>query len=163
MPTRRTYSRYLNELGHFYFSARRKGILSGNDKKVRLQFARNVKHEMNRNPDLDGVSFVHKCNPKSGAASNRARVWRKREEGLKVTGKGCKDLAGGRRLHVLVAIAYGKGVILKLPYEKMIGEFFAKFIREHFNLTFANAGPKADGRHLFVMDNDPSQTSRIAP
>ena len=171
VATRRTYSRYLNELGYFYFSARRKGILSDNDKKVRLQFARNMKHKMNRNPDfwkneisfyLDGVSFVHKYNPKSGAASNRARVWRKREEGLKVTGKGRKDLAGGRRLHVLVAIAYGKGVILKVPYEKMTGEFFAAFIREHFNLTFAKAGPKADGRRLFVMDNDPSQTSRIA-
>ncbi|XP_068724121.1 uncharacterized protein [Montipora capricornis] len=101
-------------------------------------------------------------NPKSGAASNRARAWRKREEGLKVTAKGCKDLAGGRRLHVLVAIAYGKGVILKVPYQKMTGEFFATFIREHFNMTFANAGPKADGRRLFVMDNDPSQTSRVA-
>ena len=155
VATRRTYSRYLNELGYFYFSAQRKGILSGNDKKVRLQFARNMKHEMNRNPDflkneisfhLDRVSFVHKYNPKSGATSNRARVWRKQEEG-------CKDLAGGRRLHVLVAIAYGKGVILKVPYEKMTGEFFATFIREHFNLT-----PKADGRRFF-----PSQTSRIAP
>ena len=40
--------------------------------------------------------------------------------------------------------------------------FFATFIREHFNLTFAQAGPKADGRRLFVMDNDPSQTSRAA-
>ena len=163
VATRRTYSRYFNELGYFYFSAQRKGILSDNDKKVRLQFARNMKHEMNRNPDfwkseisfyLDGVSFVHKYNPKSGAASNRARVWRKRQEGLKVTGKGSKDF--------LVAIAYGKGVILKVPYEKMTGEFFVTFIREHFNLIFAKAGPKADGRRLFVMDNDPSQTSRIA-
>ena len=171
VASRRTYSRYLNELGYYYFSARRKGILSDNDKKVRLQFARNMKQEMIRNPDfwkneisfyLDGVSFVHKYNPKSGAASNRARAWRKREEGLKVTAKGCKDLAGGRRLHVLVAIAYGKGVILKVPYQKMTGEFFATFIREHFNMTFANAGPKADGRRLFVMDNDPSQTSRVA-
>ena len=57
----------------------------------------------------------------------------------------CKDLVGGRRLHVIVAIAYGKGVILKVPYAKMTGEFFARFIREHFNLTFAKAGPKADG------------------
>ena len=52
VATRRTYSRYLNELGYFYFSARRKGILSDNDKKVRLQFARNMKHKMNRNPDF---------------------------------------------------------------------------------------------------------------
>ena len=96
VASRRTYSRYLNELGYYYFSARRKGILSANDKKVRLQFARNMKQELIRNPDfwkneisfyLDRVSFVHKSNPKSGAASNRARVWRRREEGLQVTAK----------------------------------------------------------------------------
>ena len=68
----------------------------------------------------------------------------------------CNDLAGGRRLHVIVAIAYRKGVILKAPYEKMTGKFFVTFIQEHFNLSFAQAGPKADGRRLFVMDNDPS-------
>ena len=67
----------------------------------------------------------------------------------------------GRGLHVLVTIAYGNGVILKVPYKKMTGEFFATLIREHCNLTFANAGPKADGRRLFFMDNDPSQTSRV--
>ena len=87
---------------------------------------------------------------------------RKREEGLQVTVKGCKDLAGGWHLHVVVAIAYRKGVILKVLYEKMTGEFFETFIHEHFNLTFAKAGPKADGRCLFVMDNDCSQTSRAA-
>ena len=87
---------------------------------------------MIRNPDfwkneisfyLDRVSFVHKYNPKNGADSNRARVWGKREEGLKVTGKGCKDLAGGRCLHAVMAIAYGKGGILKVTYEKMTGNF----------------------------------------
>ena len=69
VASRRTYSRYLNELGYYYFSAQRKGILSDNDKKVRLQFARKMKQELIRNPDfwkneisfyLDGVSFVHK-------------------------------------------------------------------------------------------------------
>ena len=60
---------------------------------------------------LDGVSFVHKYNPQSGAASNRARVWRKKEEGLHVTAKGCKQLAGGRGVHLIVAIAYSKGAI----------------------------------------------------
>ena len=42
------------------------------------------------------------------------------------------------------------------------GDFFRNFIREHFNITFAQAGPKTDGRRLFVLDNDPSQTSRLA-
>ena len=130
-----------------------------------------MKREMMRNPSfwtdeisfyLDAVSFVHKFNPKSGAASNQSRVWRRREEGLQLTAKGSKELAGGRCLHVIVAIAFGKGVILKVPYEKMTGKCFANFIREHFNITFAKVGPKAHGKRLFVMDNDPSQTSREA-
>lgn len=71
-------------------------------------------------------------------------------------------LAGGKRLHVMVAIAYGKGVILKEPYDKLNGQFFANFIRQHFNLCFGRAGPKRDGKRLFVMDNDPSQVSKLA-
>ena len=169
--SRRTYSRCLNRLGYSYYSARRKGILSEKDKRQRLQFARKMKREMLQNVDflkneisfyLDGVSFVHKFNPQNGAASNRARIWRKKEEGLQLTAKGSKELAGGRRLHLIVAIAYGKGVILKVPYVKMTGQFFAQFIREHFNITFAKAGPKRNARRLFTMDNDPSQTSKAA-
>ena len=47
-----------------------------------------------------------------------------------MTGKVSKELAGGRRLHLTVAIALGKGVILRSVYEKMNGAFFANFIRE---------------------------------
>ena len=99
VASRRMYSHYLNELGYYYFSAGRKGILRDNDKKVRLQFARKMKQELIRNLDfrkneisfyVDGVSFVHKVNPKSGAASKRARVWQKREEGLQLTTKRLK-------------------------------------------------------------------------
>ena len=68
VASRRTYSCYLNELGYYYFSAGRKGILSDNDKKVRLQFACKMKQHLIRNPDFwineisfywDGVLFVH--------------------------------------------------------------------------------------------------------
>ena len=59
--------------------------------------------------------------------------------------------------HLIVAIAYGKGVVLKEVYEKMDGQFFAQFIRTHFNIAFARSGPKRYGRRLFIMDNDPSQ------
>ena len=59
-----------------------------------------------------------------------------------MTGRGSKELAGGKRLHLIVAIAYGKGVVLKVPYEKMSGGFFEKFVRQHFNLCFAKCGPK---------------------
>ena len=47
----------------------------------------------------------------------------------KVYRKRFKDLPSGRCLHVLIAIAYGKGVTLTLPYENMHGCFFAQFIR----------------------------------
>ena len=52
VASRRTYSRYLNELGYYYFSPGRKGILSDNDKKVRLQFACKMKQHLIGNPDF---------------------------------------------------------------------------------------------------------------
>ena len=67
-----------------------------------------------------------------------------------------------RCLRSLVAIAYGKGVVLKEAYEKMNGRFFAQFIREHFNIAFARSRLKRNGKRLFIMDNDPSQRSKVA-
>jgi hypothetical protein len=78
---------------------------------------------------LDGVSFVYKTNPASDASKPKSKVWRRRNEGLVVTTKGSKDLAGGKRLHLLVAISYGKGVIMAEPYEKMNAEFFSRFVK----------------------------------
>lgn len=171
VASRRTFSRYLNSKGYGYFQARKKGLLSEKDCKLRLKYGREMKRELARNPDfytkevafyLDGVSFVHKRNPVASLVGTKSRIWRKKSEGLQYTAKGSKDLPGGRRLHLMVAIAFGKGVILKEPYEKMNGAFFAKFIREKFNIAFARAGPKRNGRRLFVMDNDPSQRSKAA-
>ena len=62
----------------------------------------------------------------------------------------------------MVAVAYGKGVILREIYEHMNGTFFADFIKKHFNICFARAGSKQNGRRLFIMDNDPSQSSKVA-
>ena len=76
------------------------------------------------------------------ATQPKSRVWRKKGEGLNITEKGSKELAGGRRLHVMVVVAYGKGVILKEAYEKMNGPFFANFVKKHFNLCFAKAATK---------------------
>ena len=53
-------------------------------------------------------------------------------------------------------------MVLKEVYEKMDGQFFAQFIRTHFNIAFARSGPKRYGRRLFIMDNDPSQRSKVA-
>ena len=167
----RLYSRCLNEMGFCFLQSRKKGLLKESDKKERLHYARKMERWERDNPRfwtrevafyLDGVSFVYKTNPMSAAMTPKARVWRRKSEGLHITSKGSKDLAGGKRLHVMVAIAHGKGVILNEPYEKMNGQFFANFIRQHFNLCFGRAGPKRDGKRLFVMDNDPSQVSKLA-
>ena len=110
---RRTFSCFQNEKGHGYWIARRKGILSEKDQRMRLQYAREMKHGLSRNPDvfkhdiafyLDGVSFVHRQNPLQAAARAKSRIGRKKNEGLQFTGKGSKDLAGGPRLHLVVAI-----------------------------------------------------------
>ncbi|CAB4014237.1 Hypothetical predicted protein, partial [Paramuricea clavata] len=105
---------------------------------------------------LDGVSFIHKNDPRKAAIQPKSRVWRKRGEGLSFTAKGSKSLAGGWRLHIIVAIASQKGVILRKDYDKMDGVFFAKFIRENFNLCFGKVGPKAYGKRSgppFVLDD----------
>jgi len=54
---------------------------------------------------LNGVLFIHKYNPKAEALSPKGRVWRKKHEGLTTTGKGSKNLPGGRRVHLIVAIS----------------------------------------------------------
>ena len=170
--SRRTCSRILNENGYGFLQRRKKGILSDNDRKLRKRFCRKMRDCTKRNRHfwekevafyLDGVSFIHKYNPmRTATTTGMARVWRQKGEGLIYTGKGSKELAGGRRVHVMVAIAYGKGVILAKPYEKMTGKFFADFIKDNFNTCFAQAGPKDDGKRLFVMDNDPCQSSKVA-
>ena len=44
----------------------------------------------------------------------------------------------------------------------MNGQFFAAFIKEHSNTCFMQSRLKSGGRRLFLMDNDPSQTSKAA-
>ena len=84
---RRTVSRYLNNNGYKYMQARKKGLLSENDRKLRLSYARTVKTTLKSSPDfhtnhvafyLDGVSFVHKNDPLRVATQPRSRVWRSR-------------------------------------------------------------------------------------
>ena len=65
-------------------------------------------------------------------------------------------------MHLIVAIAYGRGVICAEPYERMSGEYFARFIRRNFPILFEITGKNEGEPKLFVMDNDPSQTSAKA-
>ena len=111
---------------------------------------------------LGSVSFIYQTNPASNALKPASKIWRKQSEGLVMTTKGSKDLAGAKRLHLLVAIAYGKGVILAEPYEKMNADFFSDFIRRIFPTLSEIAGAELKEEKLFLMDNDPSQTSAKA-
>ena len=165
----RTFLREIRSFGYAFRPSRRKGILTEEDLKLRRDFAKSRLKECP--PDywsrhvafyLDGVSFIYKGNPMSDAKKPKGRVWRKKGEGLTVTTKGSKDLAGGKRLHLIVVIAYGKGVILAEPYEKMSADFFSCFVRRNFPTLFEIAGKGEHDRKIFVMDNDPSQTSAKA-
>ena len=141
----------LTRVGTGVCNARKKGLLSENDRNLRIQLVAQNRHFWTHEIGfyLDAVSFVRKYNPQSGANINRSRVWRQKSEGLNLTTKGSKDLASGRRSHLLAAVTYKKGVMLAVPYENMNGTFFAQFIRTHFNTAFGHAGPKQNGQSLF--------------
>ena len=76
------------------------------------------------------------------------------------TSKGRKEGTGGKVLKLVVAISYGKGVIICEPYEKMTGAYFSNFIDRNFNTMFQTAD-KGNSR-IWVQDGDPSQNSALA-
>ena len=97
------------------------------DRIKRLVFARECKKILQNEPEffykviafyLHGVSFVYKSRPVGQAFATRGKVWRKRAQGLKITAKGSKNLAGGKRLHLLVAIAAQPGSDLRRGIHK---------------------------------------------
>ena len=110
---------------------------------------------------LDAVHFVFKTQPLSHSSTPRSKIWRKRCEGLKrsCTAKGRKEGTGGKYVKILAAISYDKGIILCEPYEQMTGEYFATFIRTHFNDMFEDAGKDSN---TWVQDGDRSQNSAPA-
>ena len=110
----RSYSRCLNEMGFWFLQSRKKGLLKESDKKERLHYARKMERWERDNPRfwtkevafyLDGVSLVYKTNPMSAAMTPKARVWRRKSEGLHITSKGSKDLAGGN-VHGHTALSF---------------------------------------------------------
>ena len=60
----------------------------------------------------------------------------------------------------MVAISYGKGVIICQKYNKMNGDCLKHFGTENFNDMFIKSENK-DGR-LFIQNGDPSQNSKLA-
>ena len=100
------------------------------DLKTRLSFAKWCKKELPENFwtehlsfFLDRTGFAHKSNPCEQARATKGRTWRKISGGLALgcTSKGRKERTGGKVLKLMVAISYGKGVIICEPYEKISG------------------------------------------
>lgn len=164
-----TLRRFLKTEGIHYLNARQKGILTPEDRKNRVQYCKNVKaeHPANIWTDgiafyLDGVTFVHKTNPKQQVSAPRKKVWRRKCEGLKpgCIAKGRKEGTGANVVKLMVAVAYGKGVIICEEYEKLNGEYFADFIKRNF-IDMYGAADK-DNVSYFVQDGDRSQNSSKA-
>jgi len=149
--------------------ARKKGLITRNDMKKRLQFARKIKTQYNEEVwtqdisfYLDGTSFAYKRNPLDQARAPKGRIWRKKNEGMDYgcAAKGRKTGTGGRVLKLMVAISFNKGVILCKPYEKLNGPNFAQFIDSNFPEMFKKAGKSR--KRLWIQDGDPSQNSAVA-
>ncbi|KAK3707517.1 hypothetical protein QZH41_006508 [Actinostola sp. cb2023] len=111
---------------------------------------------------LDGTGFAYKRNPLDQALAPKARVWRKRCEGLDrgCTAKGQKTGTGGRVVKLMVAISFDKGVITCKAYDKLNGPYFAKFIDDNCETMFVIADKGQ--RRLWLQDGDPSQNSAMA-
>lgn len=164
-----TISRFLNKKGYYYLQARKKGLLTKADMKKRRVFSRKMREDFSTDVwtkeiafYLDGTAFAYKRNPLDQARAPRARVWRKKSEGLDLgcTTKGRKTGTGGKTVKLMVAISFEKGVILCKAYDKLNGRYFAKFIDENFATMFLDAdkGPK----RLWIQDGDPSQNSALS-
>ena len=114
---------------------------------------------------LDAVLFVHKYNPFKQASYPKGRVYRRPGEGLHYTATGSKTLAGGRRVYVIVAMSYNRGVVLAEKYEKMTGAFFAEFITRRLPRAFTDArvqSRRGRAAKMILMDNDLCQNSVVA-
>ena len=90
MISERTLSRSLNKEGYFHLQARKKGLLSRQDLKTRLAFARRMQMDCEESVwesqetafYLDGKSFLYKTNAMEQALSPKGRIWRKPSKGL---------------------------------------------------------------------------------
>ena len=164
-----TISRCVHKEGYRLHDKRRKGILTENDIKIRLKFAKHAKKVLRKDIwtkgisfYLDGTGFTHKMNPCQDARRKGKKTWRKASEGefLYCTGAGAREGDGGRVAKFMVTIAYGKGVTMCEEYAQLNGASFASFILEHFPPCFQNsANPFTK---MFLQDGDPSQNSKLA-
>ena len=72
-----------------YRQARREGLLTENDLKLRMKFAKDIKKYYDNALwssaicfDLNAKHFISKTNPMDQATAPKSLVWRKKNEGL---------------------------------------------------------------------------------
>ena len=163
-----TVSRVLYSNDYKSRPALRKGVLTEQDCKIRLKFAKHMKKVVKEtfwteeiSFYFDGAGFLHKKNPCEHSRRNKSRTWRKSDEGgnLHCTTSGRHEGTGGKTAKFMVAIAYEKGVTMCEEYcLQLNGASFADFIKEYFPPCFKESG----NSNLFLQDGDPSQNSRLA-
>ena len=116
----KTFQRVLRKTELRWARAQRKRILTKNDMKLRLRFARKVRCKLSANFwkegvgfYWDGTNFTDKITPFEQARAPRAMAWRKPGQGIDFgfTGKGGDKDTGENFAHFMAAVAYGKGVI----------------------------------------------------
>ena len=158
----RTVRRVMNKHGYGYRQSRKKGLMAKLDRKIRVQFCRRILKEKtedfwknNIGFYLDSTNFVHKMNPQDQAMAPKAKIWKKKKEGLNFTSKGKKADHGGQVAHFMVAITYNKGVIVCEQYEKMNGKYMESFVERNFDRLFEIS--VGDKERCFLQDGDKSQ------
>ena len=166
----RTVRRTLNRSNYGYLRTRRKGVLTAEDVKARLKWARKIRRTW---PDgseklwkegicfyLDGTGFVYKSNPFDQASSPKAREWRRPDEALsrECTAKGSKE--GNKQIKFMVCVSYGKGAVKCECYDGRINsDKFVSFLNEHLDDAFQKScNPEA---RRFLMDGCPVQNSKV--
>ena len=165
----RTIRRTLNTAGYHYLQSRKKGLLTENDLRTRMQFCRKVRSRKlykqfwreGISLYLDGKGFEFKTNPLGQARAPASREWRRRGEGLSIgcVAKGKKE--GSVNANFMVAISYGAGAVLCSQYFGPItGEKFANIVRNDLPQAFASSSNPRVKRML--MDGCPRQNCRVA-
>ena len=164
----RTVQRFLHREGFQYLQVRKKGVSLEGDLLKRKQFAKKMKKDYNQHVwqnsisfFLDGVSFIHKYNALDQARRPRDIFG---ENNVKVsygcTAKGAHCGSGGRVVEFMVAVSYGKGVILCEQYKTLNGRYFQSLVEREFPRMFTIVDK--EGRRFFLQDDDPSQNSDLA-
>ena len=165
----RTVSRALNKYGYHYQQASRKGLLTENDLKLHMKFAKDIKKYYDDGLwssrisfYVDAENFIHKTNPMDQTKAPKSLVWRKKNEGL---AKGCtskRNKAGHCRKMASFFCCYitRYEVCYCKHYERFSGKLFAEFIENNFLEIFKNRCNTT--RNVFVQDGDPSQNFKAA-